>query len=158
MDMPGWLRQAVFIRRLIGDPVTLDFIYAGELPETAPGKTAFTAGDGVYRYYDGVWKPYNLRFSDAYIRELAAERGAYPAARALVNNLIARIDPADYIASGNAGGQSVSFPSLGDMLAFYNGLRDALAKEEAEAGRMDSGLMLRTKRRPVGGVLECGDF
>jgi hypothetical protein len=44
------------------------------------------------------------------------------------------------------------------MLAFYNGLRDALIREEAAANGTNSGLMLRTKRRPVGGVLEYDDF
>jgi hypothetical protein len=155
---PPWLRQAVLVRRSIGDPVTRDFIYAAELPDEGPVQTAFTNGNGIYWYYDGKWKQYNIKFSDAYIRELVDERGRRRAAIALIDNLIARIDPADYITSGNAGGQSVSFPSLGDMLAFYNGLRDALVKEEAAANRTDSGLMLRTKRRPVGGVLEYDDF
>jgi hypothetical protein len=151
------LQQILLVRRSIGDPVTLDFICVAVLPEDGPGKTAFTTGDGVYWYYDGSWKQYGLKFSDPYIRELVEEQGRLRAAMTLINNLIARIDPSDYITSGNAGGQSVSFPSLSDMLAYYNGLRDALMKEEAASNRMDSGLMLRTKRRPVGGVMEDYD-
>jgi hypothetical protein len=155
---PAWLQQVIRARRSIGDPVTRDFIYVTELPDEGPEKTAFTTGNGSYRYYAGSWKQYDVKFSDGYIRELVEGRGRYRAAVTLINNLIARIDPADYITSGNAGGQSVSFPSLADMLAYYNGLRDALMREEAAANRADSGLMLRTKRRPVGGVLEYDDY
>jgi hypothetical protein len=155
---PEWLQQIIRVRRSIGDPVTRDFIYVIELPDDPPVQTAFTTGNGEYWYYAGSWKVYDIKFSDSYIRELVEERGRRQAAIALIDNLIARIDPSDYITSGNAGGQSVSFPSLGDMLTFYNGLRAALMKEEAAANHADSGLMLRTKRRPVGGVLEYDDF
>jgi hypothetical protein len=154
---PEWLQQIIRVRRSIGDPITLDFIYVTELPENGPKKTAFTTGNGDYWYYDGKWKQYDLKFGDGYIRELTEERGRHQAALTLITNLIARIDPADYITSGNVGGQSTSFPSLADMLAYYNGLRDALMQEEAAANGTNSGLMLRTKRRPVGGVLEYDD-
>jgi hypothetical protein len=152
---PDWLQEVIRVRRNIGDPATADFIYAETLPPAAPPNTAFTAGDGVYWYFaDGTWKRYFIRFSDLYIRQLIDERGRLRASVRLVDDLIARIDPLDYITSGNAGGQSVSFLTLADILAYYNALRDRLLAEEADAEGMNSGLMLKTVRRPVGGVLE----
>jgi len=152
---PDELKEIFEVRRRIGDPVTADFVYTEELPETAPEKTAYTTGNGEYKYFDGVeWRLYVLKFSDGYIKGLIEGLGHIKAAIRLIDNLIARIDPADYITSGNAGGQSVSFPSLGEVLDYYNALRKSLIEEEqAEAG-LNSGRMLDTVRRPVGGVLE----
>lgn len=152
---PGWLQMIIRVRRSIGDPVTGDFICADALPETAQPNTAFTLGDGVYWFYSaGAWKRYTLKFGDMYIRKLAEERGRLRAAIRLIDDLIAHIDPADYITSGNAGGQSVSFLSLAEVMEYYNLLRARLKEEEAEAAGMNSGIMLKTKPRPVGGVLE----
>jgi hypothetical protein len=152
---PDWLRDVIRVRGSIGDPVTADFIFVDTLPAVMQPLTACTTGDGQYWFYrGGHWKPYALTFSDNYIRQMIEERGPLKAALRLIDNLIARIDPADYITSGNAGGQSVSFLTLAEVLDFYHRLRDLLLKEDAEEAGMNSGLMLKTKRRPVGGVLE----
>jgi hypothetical protein len=152
---PDWLQDVIRVRRRIGDPVTSDFIFVNTLPAAAQPRTAVTTGDGNYWFYNRIeWKPYALKFSDVYIRELIKERGQRPAAIRLIDNLIARIDPTDYITSGNAGGQSVSFPTIAEVMDFYHRRRDLLLKEEAEDAGMNSGLMLKTIRRPVGGVLE----
>jgi hypothetical protein len=149
------LDEIIHIRRSIGDPVTSDFILVDELPAQARQNTAYTAGDGLYSYFDGVeWRFYTLKFSDNYIGQLIKQRGWHRAAVKLIDNLIARIDPADYITSGNAGGQSTSFSSLGEVIAYYNALRDRLLEEEAEEAATNSGLMLTTVKRPVGGVTE----
>jgi hypothetical protein len=153
--MTDELREIIHVRRSIGDPVTSDFILVDELPAEAQQNTAYTPGDGLYRYFDGVeWRFYTLKFSDNYIGQLIKQRGRHRAAVKLIDNLIARIDPADYITSGNAGGQSMSFASLGEVIAYYNALRDRLLEEEAEEAGTNSGLMLKTKPRPVGGVME----
>jgi hypothetical protein len=158
VNEPAWLKEIFETRRSIGDPVTADFIFAKKLPKTAPQNTAHTTGNGAYRFCDGVeWREYSLKFSDAYIRLLVEKKGRLKAAVKLINGLIARIDPADYLTSGNAGGQSMSFPSLSEVLAYYNALRDALLEEEAAAAGMDSGRMLQTRKKYVGGVLEGGD-
>jgi hypothetical protein len=150
--------EIIQIRRSIGDPVTSDFILVDELPTEAQQNIAYTIGDGLYSYFDGVeWRFYTLKFSDNYIGQLIKQRGRYRAAVRLIDNLIARIDPADYITSGNAGGQSVSFLSLGEIITFYNALRDRLLAEEAEEAGTNSGLMLQTVKRPVGGVTEFND-
>jgi hypothetical protein len=152
---PEWLQEVIRVRRRIGDPATSDFVYVETLPDTAQPNIAFTAGDGQYWFYrGGHWKPYTLKFSDFYIRQLIEERGQLKAALRLIDNMIARIDPTDYLTAGNMGGQSVSFLTLAEVLDYYHRLRDLLLNEEAEDKGMNSGLMLKVRRRPVGGVLE----
>ena len=143
------------VRRSIGDPVTSDFVLVDKLPETALQNTAYTTGNGEYKYFDGAeWRVYTLKFSDDYIHLLAEKNGRIGASLKLINNLIAQIDPTNYLTSGNAGGQSVSFLSLQEVLNYYSFLRDQLLEEQAAEAGTNSGLMLKTKRRPVGGVLE----
>jgi len=155
METPAWLDEVFQIRRSIGDPVTGDFVYAEELPETAPQNIAHRTGNGEYRFYDGAeWREYSLKFGDAYIRLLAGKYGQLGASIKLIDSLIAQIDPTDYITSGNAGGQSMSFPSLQEVMDYYKTLRGILFEEYAAEAGMNSGLMLETKRRPVGGVIE----
>jgi len=155
METPAWLDEVIQVRRSIGDPVTGDFVYVDELPETAPQNTAYTKGDGEYWFYDGVeWRKYSLKCGDAYIRLLVGKHGRIGAAIKLIDTMIAQIDPTDYITSGNAGGQSMSFPSLQEVMNYYTALRDILLDEQAEEAGMNSGLMLQTKKRSVGGVIE----
>jgi len=143
------------VRRLIGDPVTSDFTLVEELPDYALQNTAYTTGNGEYHYYDRLgWHLYTLKFGDAYIKILVEKLGKLGAAVKLINNLIAQIDPTDYINSGNAGGQSMSFPSLQDVMDYYNTLKENLLEEQAAENGTNSGLMMRTKKRPIGGVLE----
>jgi len=158
MEPPAWLDEVFQIRRNIGDPVASDFIYMEEESlesVDAQKNTAYTTGNGWYGFYDGVeWRQYNLKFSDTYIQLLARKHGRLGASIKLIDNLIAQIDPTDYITSGNSGGQSMSFPTLQEVLDYYTALRDILLEEEAKEAGMNSGLMLKTKRRPVGGVIE----
>ena len=156
-ETPAWLGEVIQVRRSIGDPVTSDFIYIEELSSSSEAlkNVAYTMGDGEYWFYDGLeWRLYSLKCSDAYIKLLAGKHGKIGAAIKLIDNLIAQIDPTDYINSGNTGGQSMSFPSLQEVLNYYTTLRDILLKEQAEEAGMNSGLMLETKKRPVGGVTE----
>ena len=150
---------AVFeIRRSIGDPITNDFILVDEIPETAQQNTAYTTGNGEYKYWDGVeWRVYNLKFSDQYIKMLSGQMGRINASIRLINNLIAQIDPNDYITSGNAGEQSVSFLSLSEILHYYQTLKEVLLEEQAAEAGFNSGRMFRTKKRFIGGVLESED-
>jgi hypothetical protein len=155
-ETPDLFNEIIEVRRSIGDPITADFVFfIEELPETALNNTAYTTGDGEYKFFDGVeWRPYNLKFSDGYIQGLVEGLGRLKAAIKLIDILIARIDPTDYITSGNAGGQSVSFPSLGEIMDYYKALRNQLIEEEKAAAGVNSGLMVHTVKRPVGGVLE----
>ena len=149
------LDEVIETRRNIGDPSAADFIIANELPENPLENTAYTTGNGEYKYFDGVqWRNYALKFSDNYIGQLVKNKGKLRAAIRLIDQLIARLDPEDYINSGNSGGQSVGFASLSEVTAYYEKLRDRLLEQEAEEAGMNSGLMLQTVKRPVGGVLE----
>ena len=156
--MPELLDEIISVRRSIGDPIANDFHFVNELPAAALKGATYTTGDGVYQHHNGIeWKTYSLKFSDNYIRGLVETKGRLKASIRLIDQLIARIDPAEYITSANAGAQSTGFPSLSEVMAYYNGLRDRLLAEDAEENGMNSGLMLSTERRPVGGVLEGTD-
>ena len=149
------LNEIIQVRRKIGDPITTDFLIVDDLPAEPLIDTAYTIGDGVYQYFDGVdWRLYSLKFSDNYISELINKHGILRACIRLIDNLIARIDPTVYLSSANTGGQSMSFQTLSEVLDFYNRLRDRLLEEEAEEAGMNSGLMLNTKKKPIGGVQE----
>jgi len=155
MELPAWFDEVIQIRRSIGDPVTCEFFFVDELPESAVRHTAWTTGNGEYWFHDSIeWRKYSLKFGDPYIKLLAGKYGRLGAAIKLIDNLIAQIDPTDYINSGNAGGQSMSFPSLQEVMNYYTTLRDRLLDEYAAEQGTNSGLMLATKKRPVGGVLE----
>jgi len=152
------LHEIIEVRRRIGDPITADFCVVDELPTEARQNSAFTTGNGEYKFFDGVeWREYSLKFSDGYIKGLVEGFGKIRASIRLIDNLMARIDPTDYLTSGNAGGQSVSFPSLSEVVDYYKSLRERLIEEEAAEAGMNSGLMLKTLTRPVGGVLEVND-
>ena len=157
-----WLQDIIEVRRSIGDPVTSDFIFVEKLPSFIPEEppdilinTAYTTGNGEYWFFDQIeWRKYTLKFGGAYVKLLVDKHGRLGASIKLVDNLIAQIDPTDYLTSGNAGGQSVSFPSLQDVLNYYDALRKQLLEEESAEAGVNSGLMLKTKKRYVGGVLE----
>jgi len=174
------LLPIIDIRHSIGDPITTDFIFLKEPEETTEIKTeeddeeviekpnlfpesplqnvAYTTGNGEYKYWDGIeWRNYLLKFSDNYIKMLSSHMGRFNASIRLINNLIAQIDPTDYITSGNAGGQSVSFLSLSEILQYYQTLKETLLEEQAAEEGTNSGLMLKTKRRAVGGVIESDE-
>jgi hypothetical protein len=154
-DTQEWLQKIFEVRRSIGDPSTSDFIYVKKLPETALQNTAYTTGNGEYFFYDVIeWRKFDTKVSDACIGILINQHGRLRASIRLIDVLIAQIDPTRYITSGNAGGQSISRLSLQEVLNYYETLRNQLLEEEAAEAGMNSGLMLKTKKRPVGGVLE----
>jgi hypothetical protein len=157
--VPDLLVPVLRVREMIYDPQAKDIVYVERLPAVPPAGIAFTTGDGVYRARPGdTWIILNTKFTDAGIEDVIAMAGEpVRAACLLIDRLVARIQPDDYITGGNAGGQSVSFPSLADMLAFYRGLKESLLKEAALISGLGSGGFFRTKKRPVGGVLETED-
>jgi hypothetical protein len=156
--VPPWLIPVLRIRGMIADPLANDLLYVLSLPPAPPAGTAFTIGDGGYRVYrDGVWVPLALRFTDGVIEDVFNQGGTVLSAAALlIDRLIARIDPQDYITSGTAGGQSLGFPSLADMLAFYRGLKKDLLDEAARLNGTDTGRFFVIPKPPVGGVYEEG--
>jgi hypothetical protein len=140
------------IRRLIGDPVASSINYADPLPDNALDRAVYTTGDGAYqaRRY-GAWKPVKIQIDDVEIERMDTAANIYVSALTAVNALIARINPLDYITSGNAGAQSVGFPSLADVLAFFNAKKAAIASMAAEAGDVQRAGWHPV---PVGGVFD----
>jgi hypothetical protein len=154
--VPEWLIPLLRLRELIYDPQAKDLVYVEQLPSYPMPGVAFTLGDGRYRSRPGdTWVDLETKFTDAGIEDVLAMAGdPVRAACLLIDRLIARINPEDYITSGNAGGQTVSFPSLADMLAFYRGLKADLLAEAAALAGTDTGRFFTVKRPAVGGVWE----
>jgi hypothetical protein len=145
---------------MIYDPAAKDIMYVEALPNMPPAGVAFTTGDGNYMIKaDGEWIALPTKFTDAGIEDVFTLAGGSPVAAAslLIDRLIARIQPDDYLTSANAGGQTMSFPSLADMTAFYRGLKKDLQDEAAMINNTDAGRFFRVRRPPVGGVREDGD-
>jgi hypothetical protein len=157
--VPVWLLPILQARGMIYDPAAKDILYVEAPPNTPPADVAFTTGDGNYMIKaGGEWLTLPAKFTDAGIEDVFALAGGSPveAACLLVDRLIARIQPDDYLTSANAGGQTMSFPSLADMLAFYRGLKKDLQDEAARINGTDAGRFFRVKRPAVGGVWEDG--
>jgi hypothetical protein len=154
--VPDWLIPILRVREMIYDPQAKDIVYVEQLPSYPPAGVAFTLGDDMYRVRPGdTWITLDTKFTDAGIEDTLAMAGSpVRAACLLIDRLIARIQPDDYITSGTAGGQSVGFPSLQDMLAFYRGLKADLRAEAAALEGTDTGRFFSVERPAVGGVWE----
>lgn len=154
--VPDWLVPVLRVRSMIYDPQAKDIVYVERLPYYPLPGVAFTLGDGAYRVRPGAeWIALDTKFTDPGIEDVIALAGEpVRAACMLIDRLIARIQPDDYITSGNAGGQSVSFPSLESMIAFYRGLKADLLAEAAALAGTDTGRFITVERPAVGGVWE----
>jgi hypothetical protein len=140
------------IRQLIGDPIASSINYADPLPSDALNGAVYTTGNGVYQTWRyGAWKPAKIQIDDIEIERMDASANIYVSASMAVNALIARINPLDYITSGNAGAQSVGFPSLADVLTFFNAKKTAIEKMAVQSGNV---LQARRRDVPVGGVYD----
>jgi hypothetical protein len=154
--VPDWLIPILRVREMIYDPQAKDIVYTERLPSDPPAGIAFTLGDGSYRARPGEeWIILDTKFTDAGIEDAVAMMGGpIRAACMLINRLISRIQPDDYITGGNAGGQSVSFPSLESMTAFYRALKEDLLAEARVLEGTDTGRFIAAERPAVGGVWE----
>jgi hypothetical protein len=154
--VPGWLVPVLRVRAMIYDPRAKDIVYAERLPFYPPSGVAFTLGDGAYRARPGAeWIALDTKFADTGIEDaIAMAKEPARAACLLIDRVIARIQPDDYITGGSAGGQSVSFPSLDSMISFYRGLKADLLAEAAALAGTDTGRFIVTERPAVGGVWE----
>jgi hypothetical protein len=153
---PDWLVRVVQTRWYLGDPPTTQFIYSTTQPDTATDGMVWTNGDGNYYHRTGTtWIKCKLQFGDGYIRVFTD--AGMPPLNVAVNNidqLIMRIDPTDYITSGNAGGQSVSFPSLAEVTAFFTAKKKALQDMILEQAGLGGVTFVRACRPAVGGSYE----
>jgi hypothetical protein len=118
---PDWLADVLRVRLIIGDPICGAVIYARPLPDAAPEGSCATGGDGLYYVMrDGEWQEITLQFQDGILRERVEKNGnVLKAAYESIKLLLIRINPLDYITGANAGGQSVSFPGVADVISFF---------------------------------------
>jgi hypothetical protein len=147
---PGCLLDVIRVRVITGDPIATSIVYAGELPDTALEGQVCTTGNGEYmRFGHGKWIREKLLLDDAAVLMFAGNGTIWDKSLRYVDALTARMNPLDYITGGSAGAQSVSFPSVADVLAFYKAKRDAIASMAAGFGGPKR---VCVKPYPVGGV------
>ncbi|GBR73159.1 hypothetical protein NO1_0589 [Candidatus Termititenax aidoneus] len=153
---PDWLVKVIQARWYLGDPPANQFIYSTAYPDEANEGNIYTNGDGnYYRKTADQWVLQPVQFGDGYIRVFTDS--GIPSLNVAINNidqLIARINPADYITSGNAGGQSVSFPSLKDVSDFFAAKKKALQDMAAQQQGLSGVTFLHARRPAVGGSYE----
>ncbi|GHU09727.1 hypothetical protein FACS1894151_08080 [Spirochaetia bacterium] len=125
--IPDWLGKIIRVRRLIADPSIGDFfLVEGPLPDEGVANTAYVMyGSDYYNgiYYvwrNGVWIALLLVNPDTYIRGLIETMSVESAAKYLIQNAILHIDAVYRITSESDGGQSMSFASLSDLIAWFN--------------------------------------
>lgn len=142
------------LRMELRDPQGVnDILYAQTLPPTGEGGAAYYCGGRYYRW-NGLleaWEGMTVKVSDAYIRQMVITHGS----RGILFLL-------DYLTAGlhtgavsfTSGAESVHLPGVKDLLDFYQTLRRTREAELARRERANTGRIIRSRRRPVGGVVE----
>ncbi|MDR2095725.1 MAG: hypothetical protein LBP76_09450 [Treponema sp.] len=122
---PDWLKNIISVRRFISDPSVNDFILTDEdLPEQGKANAAYVQYGFLYsgNYYgwkNETWAELPLSYSDDYIRETLEGKTVVQAARYLIQLSLLRVEDVYRVISESDGGQSMSFPTLGDLAAFF---------------------------------------
>jgi hypothetical protein len=141
------------VRMTLRDPAGVnDLIYADSLPEEPDTQAGyFTAGLGNYQKFNErkqTWERLQLKLSDAYITETLQEKGSKQGLIVLIDFLIMGLQAGAI--SFSAGAESVSKPSLRDLIDFYKGQKKILL----EQARLNTGRTIRTHQPVIGGVRE----
>jgi hypothetical protein len=144
------------IRMELRDPAGVnDIVYAETLPASGdPGIAYYLTGDGKYYKWNSLleaWEVLPLKVSDAYIRQMVITHGNR-AILFLIDYLIAGLNTG--AVSFSAGAESVHLPSLKDLLDFYKAMRQVKEAELSRAAGMNTGRIFRTRKPPIGGVME----
>jgi hypothetical protein len=149
----SWLADVLRVRLIVGDPVCGTLIYVPALPGSALEGVCCTTGNGQYYLMrDGEWEALTVQFGDEVIGEYRRRaKSIWQAAHTVIKALLIRINPLDYITGGNAGAQSVSFPSLADVTAFFNERLKHITDMMNDA---DGYNRVRVARQPVGGLYD----
>jgi hypothetical protein len=151
--VPVFFQVQRSIRMELRDPYGVnDIIYAETLPSSGEPDVAYDHDGKYYTWDAGAWTALPLKLSDNYIRQMVVERGSR-GMLGLIDFLIAgiKIGPRSF----SAGAERIDLDSLSDILAFYQALRKIKENEIAAAEGTNTGKTLRTRRRPVGGIVEC---
>jgi len=138
---------------LLRDPSGVnDLIFADSLPEEPDTQAGYyIASLGNYQKFNGrrnTWERLSTNLSDAFITETLNEKGPVHGPISLIDFIIMGLQTG--ATSFKAGAESVSMPSLGDMLEFYREKKKILMEQ---AG-LNTGRTMRTRRPVIGGVRE----
>jgi hypothetical protein len=155
--MPAYLPWVAMLRMLVGDPLASEIVFVETLPQAGyDSGEAWTTGGGIYFKWDcGAWQRQKLFLSDVFIRDKTRNQTEYSAGIFLLDTILARINPLDYVLSRNAGGQSLSFPTLSEIRDFFAARKAAL---QAQAETTGKGVCFYKRPIPVGDVYESADF
>ncbi|MDR1952367.1 MAG: hypothetical protein LBQ37_02485 [Elusimicrobiota bacterium] len=151
--------QDVFSARLdIRDPQGVsEIVFVEEMPDEGADGTAYTTGDGIYKYYNnGEWEIMPLKVRDNYIKNQIEKYGLFKAEVFLIDFIIAGLNPDDFLNSITAGAESISFTSFNDVLNFYKQRKKDIEDKIAEITGNNTGRAFKIKRYPVGGITERG--
>jgi hypothetical protein len=96
----------------------------------------------------------SLKFSDTFILDQYGTGDLYGAAIKCIDNYISRLDPETYMQSMNAGAQSLSFASFGDVLNYWQTKRAMVQKYLDTARGLTNMRCFKARRRAVGGEYE----
>ena len=138
---------------LLSDPAGVtDLIFADSFPEEPDAQAGYyIASLGNYQRFNdrkNAWERLATNLSDAYIAEVMQEMGPSRGPIALIDFIIMGLQTG--AVSFKAGAESVSMPSLNDLLAFYREKKKILMEQ---AG-LNTGRTMRTRRPVIGGVRE----
>lgn len=141
------------IRMTLRDPSgVIDLAYSDSVPENPDSQTGYyIASLGNYQKYNerkNAWERLPLKLSDAHIAEALQEKGPRLTPIALIDFLIMGLQAGAI--SFSAGAESVTKPSLQDLIGFYKEQKKIL---ESQAG-LNTGRALRTPVPAIGGVRE----
>jgi hypothetical protein len=152
LPRPAWFARIAHLRMLIGDPPASEIVYAEALPADGyETDDAWTTADGAYwKWTDGKWQKQKIILADSYIRAAGGDGSVYRAGGVLLDTLLARINPLDYLTGGTAGGQSLSFSSLAEVTAFFTARKAALQ----ELAEQEGTVRFCVQPVPVGDVYE----
>jgi len=138
---------------LLRDPAGVnDIIFADSLPEEPDTQAGYyIASLGNYQRFNdrkNAWERLATSLSDIHIAEVLQEMGPARGPIALIDFIIMGLQTG--AVSFKAGAESVSMPSLGDMLEFYREKKKILMDQ---AG-LSTGRTMRSRRPVIGGVRE----
>jgi hypothetical protein len=149
------------IRANIYDPNAKKIIVVESLPriheasDAPDADLAFTMLDGDYwRFIDDEWAKIPTQFDDDTLAGFLGSGDIIRASIIAIDRLLVRIDPTEYLHSGNAGGQSLAFASLAEIVQFYKDLKQTLKDREALENGLTTGKYFKTPKYAVGGVIE----
>ena len=153
-------QQILKVRTNIYDPNVKKIEIVDSMPQDGNPNFAYTKNmDGNYwRWAGNDWEKIETQFEDETIGGFLADgKDIISASIIAIDYLLIRIDPTEYLHSGNAGGQSLAFASLAEIVEFYKALKQTLKDRAAMQSGFTTGTYFQTPKYAVGGVMESDE-